>query len=202
MPRSHHDVARSKRVLYQRLVEQAGELLARELEVRQESDDAIHAMRVASRRLRSCLTTFSPMFKRRPGEHLAGELKWLSGVLGLARDAGVLVGRFDESFQELGASVTATDARSHLAPYLDQRKKIARDEMISTLQSQRYADLLSELDQFAKDPPFAKRHLSSKQLIGCVEREIKRTRRQIDAGRRAVLGLTCDACLRSRYARS
>ena len=59
-------------------------------QVRLGIEDSVHRMRVASRRLRSALATFRPLFDREVGDRLREELKWLGGVLGPARDAEVM----------------------------------------------------------------------------------------------------------------
>ena len=58
--------------------------------MRLDAPDAVHKMRVATRRLRSALTTFKPLFDADVVRPLGGELKWLAGELGAARDAEVM----------------------------------------------------------------------------------------------------------------
>lgn len=52
---------------------------------------ALHQARVALRRLRSALKLFRPMIEGKRYERLSGELKWLTGTLGRARDIDVLL---------------------------------------------------------------------------------------------------------------
>src|SRR6516165_6975006 len=58
--------------------------------VRRDEPDAVHQMRVATRRLRSTLRSFRHIVHREGTRRLAAELKWLGSVLGQARDAEVL----------------------------------------------------------------------------------------------------------------
>ncbi|MEO4030546.1 CHAD domain-containing protein [Chromobacterium vaccinii] len=57
-----------------------------------EGNDAepIHQGRVAIRRLRTALKTFAPLIRGRRWKTIAGDLKWLAGIFGKARDLDVL----------------------------------------------------------------------------------------------------------------
>ncbi|QLH40291.1 MAG: CHAD domain-containing protein [Defluviicoccus sp.] len=55
-------------------------------------EEGIHQMRVAVRRLRSCLALYAPFLPVDQHKYLVGELKWLIGELGPARDWDVFVG--------------------------------------------------------------------------------------------------------------
>ncbi len=52
--------------------------------------EGVHQARVAIRRLRAALTLFKPMIVDDAFEALSGELKWLAGLLGTARDLDVM----------------------------------------------------------------------------------------------------------------
>lgn len=55
--------------------------------------EALHQARVSLRRLRSALAIFKPVLIGGQVPHFQSELRWLTGVLGEARDLDVLVGR-------------------------------------------------------------------------------------------------------------
>ncbi|MET9490099.1 CHAD domain-containing protein [Nocardia sp. NPDC006630] len=74
-----------------------------EPEVRQDLPDSVHQMRVATRRLRSLLRSYRPAFARRPVTELSDELRWLAGLLGVARDAEVRADQFEALLGENGA---------------------------------------------------------------------------------------------------
>jgi inorganic triphosphatase YgiF len=59
--------------------------------VRARQDEGVHQMRVAFRRLRSCLRTFRSVIPREASQALVGELRWLNGFLGPARDWDVFL---------------------------------------------------------------------------------------------------------------
>ena len=60
--------------------------------VRVDADDAVHQMRVSSRRLRSVLTGFKEVLDAEKTAHLNGELRLLARILGDARDSEVQIG--------------------------------------------------------------------------------------------------------------
>lgn len=61
--------------------------------VRRDEPDAVHQMRVASRRARSVLQAFGGIIERDATRPLCAELKWLAAALGQARDTEVLLAR-------------------------------------------------------------------------------------------------------------
>src|SRR5690242_842175 len=64
------------------LTEQLRRLLELDGAVRADEPDAVHQMRVATRRLRSALATFRPALARAVTDPYRDELKWLGGLLG------------------------------------------------------------------------------------------------------------------------
>ncbi|MEV6280436.1 CHAD domain-containing protein [Nocardia sp. NPDC051832] len=75
-------------------------LLAAEPEVRADADDSVHQMRVATRRLRSVLRSYRMLLQRDRADEISTELKWLAGLLGVARDAEVRADRFEKLLAE------------------------------------------------------------------------------------------------------
>src|SRR5580704_7035513 len=69
---------------------QAGVLSSLEPMVRADEPDAVHQMRVGTRRLRAAFRSFGTVIPRSRSEKVAGELKWLGGLLGPVRDGEVL----------------------------------------------------------------------------------------------------------------
>ena len=61
--------------------------------VRRDEPDAVHQMRVATRRARSALQAFGTMIDRDATRPLCAELRWLAAALGQARDGEVLQAR-------------------------------------------------------------------------------------------------------------
>src|ERR1700722_12766688 len=58
--------------------------------VRRDEPDAVHQMRVATRRTRSALQAFGRIIDREATSPLCAELKWLGATLGQARDTEVM----------------------------------------------------------------------------------------------------------------
>src|SRR5688572_32783116 len=84
---SSRRAAAGDRALVGYLQEQRDALSATEHDARRGDADAVHDMRVATRRLRSALRTFRPVLRR--WQPLRDELKWLADALGGARDNDV-----------------------------------------------------------------------------------------------------------------
>ena len=61
--------------------------------VRRDAPDAVHQMRVATRRARSALQAFGQIIDREATRSLGEELKWLAAELGHARDSEVMLER-------------------------------------------------------------------------------------------------------------
>jgi inorganic triphosphatase YgiF len=96
---------------------------------------ALHQMRVALRRLRSALTLFSPIADDAELPTLRQELRWVSGLLGAARDRDVFVQ------QRLDSATVSTDLWSQV---LQQREQ-AFDEAIAAIESERFRLLMLRL---------------------------------------------------------
>jgi CHAD domain-containing protein len=140
-------------------------------------------MRVATRRLRSSLATFRPLFQREQTEALRAELKWLGDLLGAARDAEVM-------HQRLRALVAAEPPELLLGPVLHRvdveltsRYRDAREELLAELDGTRYFRLLDALDALVATPPVvpAASEPASDVLPVRVRKAWKRTRRAADA---------------------
>jgi CHAD domain-containing protein len=132
---------------------QAHKLRALEPMVRADEPDAVHQMRVATRRLRSTLRSFRTVIPRSGGENLAAELKWLGGLLGAARDGEVMPRHLQATLRPVPAELLIGPVQARVQGYFAPRRAAARAELISALDSPRYAELLAELDRVAFDPP-------------------------------------------------
>ncbi|RSN60960.1 hypothetical protein DMH01_17070 [Amycolatopsis sp. WAC 04182] len=87
-PRPPDDSARG--VVLRYVCTQIAALAAADLAARQDKPDAVHRMRVATRRLRGVFSAYAPVLGgRRLLKALGDELRWLGGELGPARDIEV-----------------------------------------------------------------------------------------------------------------
>ena len=115
-----------------------------------EDPEAVHQARVATRRLRSTLRTFSSLLEPDWTDRLRDELKWLADLLGAVRDTDVLLGRFQEHL----AALPAADAKlgSRLLAGLVEQRDAARTRLLAGMDEPRYATLLDDLVAAAAAP--------------------------------------------------
>src|SRR5580693_8716867 len=152
--------------------------------VRRDEPDAVHQMRVATRRLRSTLRTFRRVIG--PAGHLDEELRWLGSVLGEARDAEVLGQHLETVLATVPAEqvIGPVQARIkiHFAPVAAQ----ARQAVLEALDSERFGSLRDEVGQLIAGPP---RPRAGRPAGDVLPREVRRayraTARRIDRARRA-----------------
>jgi CHAD domain-containing protein len=163
--------------------EQVDQILTNDPQVRVDTPDTVHKMRVATRRLRSALQTFKPVLRADAVRPLRSELKWLAGELGAARDAEVLRDRLlaavaDESRDErrgaLGDSAEAEMTNAY---------RTAHDALLQALDSDRYHRLVTALDELVTCPPLTGRadQPAAKVLPRRAARAYDRLRSLVDA---------------------
>lgn len=193
------------------LDEQTAKLKALDPAVRRDEADAVHQMRVTTRRLRSTLQSFTGIFRGAATRQLRGELKWFGGVLGDARDNEVL-----SEYLGTGLATTAVEsvigpAKARVVAHYAPRQAAAREAVLAALDSPRYFAMLGELDRLLDHPPLtapAAEPAEAAVLRGAVARAYRRTRRRMKRARRTADGPARDAALhetrkaakRARYA--
>lgn len=125
--------------------------------VRENDADAVHRMRVATRRLRSALSSYRDILDTAVTGPLRDELRWLAGALGAARDADVirhrLAHRLGQEPAELVVGPLAARIDEHFAGVI----LAARREALNVLDSERYFRLLDTLDAVLATPPLLSR---------------------------------------------
>jgi CHAD domain-containing protein len=139
------------------LREQVQELVARDPMVRQDEPDAVHKMRVATRRLRSALKTFRPLLDRSVTDPLRAELKHLGAVLGEARDAEVLRDRLAEQLDAEPVELVLGPVAARVADELGRRYRAAHEAVVAELDGARFLALLEGLDALVTTPPLTDR---------------------------------------------
>jgi len=178
--------------------------------VRREEPDAVHKMRVTTRRLRSTLQAFGTVIPRPRTAGLAGELKWLGGVLGAARDAEVLAAHLRDGLARYPAEQVIGPVEARVQAHFAGQRAAARTALLKVLDSPRYFALLNDLDTLIDDPPPGPQAAlaASAVLPAAVRRSYRRTARRMRRARRARPGAPSDAALhqarkaakRTRYA--
>jgi CHAD domain-containing protein len=115
-----------------------------------EDPEAVHQARVASRRIRSTLRTFSSLLDEEWTDRLRDDLKWVANLLGEVRDTDVLLERFSEHL----AALPATDAKPgrRLLERLATQRDQARRSLLGAMASDKYARLLDDLVAAAAAP--------------------------------------------------
>ena len=131
---------------------QAGALKSLEPMVRADEFDAVHQMRVATRRLRATLRSFGQIIPPPVSERLAGELKWLGGLLGAARDGEVLPAHLQASLRLVPVELLIGPVQARVQGHFAPLRAAARAELLEALDSPRYTGLLASLDQLAAGP--------------------------------------------------
>jgi CHAD domain-containing protein len=177
--------------------QQVAQVQAQDLPVRLDAPDAVHKMRVATRRLRSALTTFKPLFDPDVVRPLRDELKWLAGELGAARDAEVMGDRVRTAVhgESAGPSVHA-GAGAALAE-LDTAYRTAHDRVLAELDSDRYHRILTTLQLLAEQPPLRKpaKARAGRTLPPLVSRSYDRVRRYVEQAQALPTGAERDELL-------
>jgi CHAD domain-containing protein len=170
-------------VILAHLREHAGELVARDREVRRDLPDAVHKMRVATRRLRSALATFRPVLGRDHTDPVREELKWLGAMLGSARDAEVLRSRLHDLAAEQRPELVIGPVLARIDQETGDRQRAALEQLMAALDSDRYFRLLDALDAVMTDPPASPRahRRASRELPRLVARACRRVDRAATA---------------------
>jgi CHAD domain-containing protein len=140
--------------------------------VRRDEPDAVHKMRVATRRLRSTMKSYRPLWDRDATDHLRTELKWLADVLGKVRDAEVMAARLDRALGELPPEQVVGPVANRLTGGLRAQGTKDHQALVSALNGRRYAALLDELDALLAATPTEKGLRPARKFI---PRRVRRT---------------------------
>ncbi len=139
-------------VLVSYLEAQVSAIKAYDPMVRGDEPDAVHQMRVATRRLRSTLQTFGGFFSGEQADRLIGELRWLGGELGAARDAEVLGAHVQARLAELPADQIVGPVPERVRGHFANVSAGAQADVLAVLDSPRYFALLDDLDDLVARP--------------------------------------------------
>jgi len=121
--------------------------------VRHDESDAVHQMRVATRRARSALQAFGTIIEREATQPLCAELKWLATALGPARDGEVLLDRLTADLAAIPPALVAGPVQARITDCFTAELAQARQAAVDALGGQRYLRLLEDLDALLADPP-------------------------------------------------
>jgi len=189
---------------------QVATLRSLEPKVRADEFDSVHQMRVATRRLRATLRSFGKVIPRPATEKLAGELKWLGGLLGEARDGEVLPRHLLASLETVPVELLIGPVQARVQGHFAPLRASAREQVVKAFDSVRYAKLLANLDQLAHDPPRGPQAGAPARdvLPSAVRKAYRQADRRMRRARQAPVGEARDVALhearksarRARYA--
>ncbi|MEA2413015.1 MAG: exopolyphosphatase / guanosine-5-triphosphate,3-diphosphate pyrophosphatase [Thermoleophilaceae bacterium] len=109
--------------------------------------ERVHAMRVATRRLRAVMEIFAPAFPKKPHRAVLKEVKALADALGERRDPDVAI----EAMAKIADALTAQDRPGidHLIAELRDEQHGANAELAKALQAIEESDLRGRLRALA-----------------------------------------------------
>lgn len=141
--------------LQRSIAEQVRELVVWDRAVRADAYDAIHQMRVTTRKLRSLLRDYQESFGLAEQGWVLDELRELAGILGVARDAEVLAERYEGDLDGLAPELVRGPVRERLVGGARRRYQTGLRRSLIAMRSQRYFRLLDSLDLIAAETPGA-----------------------------------------------
>ncbi|MFF8640042.1 CHAD domain-containing protein [Streptomyces sp. NPDC015345] len=121
--------------------------------VRRDLPDAVHQMRVATRRMRSAFKSYRKILDRAVTDPVGDELKWLAAELGVDRDQEVLAARFAGRVDALPKTLLLGPVDARLRIWSTARGADARRGTLAVLESARYLALLDAVDTLLAAPP-------------------------------------------------
>ena len=132
---------------------QVAELRSWEVQVRDERPDAVHHLRVATRRLRSALSGLEPLLEARPTLALNRELRQVAAVLGGGRDVHAVR---EQVGTLLGEDPDPVARRLHtsLAGLIDEADVESWKYTLEQLNRPSYDAFTRSLEHFADMPPW------------------------------------------------
>ncbi|CAN5500536.1 hypothetical protein BH23ACT9_BH23ACT9_32630 [soil metagenome] len=112
--------------------------------------EALHQMRVSTRRLHSTLRTFQPVLDRSWARDLRGRLRGTAAALGDVRDLDVLLERLDA--ESVDGSDTLAEGIRAIHAVLEDRRGQTRTRLLEVLDDPGHAVLLHDLLEAAAAP--------------------------------------------------
>jgi CHAD domain-containing protein len=136
--------SKARRALAAYVAAQRDAMVANDPGVRDGDPEAVHRMRVATRRLRSTLKTFERFLGEQ--DRLHEEVKWVTGLLGEVRDTDVMGERLAALLDDEPAELVLGPVRARITSMLAAKAARARTALLAGLDSARYTTLLNDLD--------------------------------------------------------
>jgi CHAD domain-containing protein len=125
--------------------------------VRRDEPDAVHQMRVATRRARSALQAFGSIIDREATRPLRGELKWLALALGQARDTEVILDRLRIGLADIPPALVTGPVEARITAHFTAELAQAGEIAVAALDGRRYRRLGDDLAGLVARPPLTPR---------------------------------------------
>ncbi len=134
--------------VHRAVAHQVNELLVWDRAVREDADDAVHQMRVTIRKIRSLLQGSADAFELSDPTDISilDELRWLAGLLGVARDAEVLAQRYRRALDGLSPDLIRGRVVERLVDGAMRNYRSGLRQSLAAMRSARYFRLLDSLD--------------------------------------------------------
>ena len=177
--------------------EQVQALIEQDPRVRAGSSDSVHLMRIATRRLRSALSTYRVLLDADLATRLCAELQWLGGILGADRDAEVMYQRLTDLIAAEPTELILGPMFRRVDEQLETDSRNARRIALEALDDDRYFRLLDGLDALIIAPPLTElASISERKIVPrLVKTEWKRLRRAVRTAVRSPAGVGHDQAL-------
>ena len=154
--------------------------------VRRDEPDAVHQMRVATRRARSALQAFGGVINRDTTRPLCAELRWLAAELGQARDTEVLLARLTAELAAIPPALVVGPVQARITAHFTAELIQARRAALNALDRQRYLRLLDGLHALLANPPLTP--LAKRDAGGVLAKPVRRAARRLQRALAAVPG--------------
>lgn len=165
---------RDEHPVHRAVAEQVEQLVEWDRAVRADVEDAVHQMRVTTRKIRSLLQSAGAVFGLSDDAWVLDELRQLAAVLGVARDAEVLAERYAEELDGLEAELVRGPVRERLVDGARRRYKSGWRRSVLAMRSQRYFRLLDALEGLVSAQPAADGQQSSQSTIDAAYKRVRK----------------------------
>lgn len=139
--------------------------------------EALHAMRVALRRLRTALRLGGDALPAGPRTRLAAEFAWLGGELGRVRDLDVQLAQLD--WHRLRLAPAARRPLDGFRRHLVRARSAARAALLAALDTRRHGALLLAIERAGVEPRRPPAGVAAEPIARAGRRAIKRALRRL-----------------------
>jgi CHAD domain-containing protein len=178
-------------VLVTYLQNQVAEVKRLDPAFRADEPEALHDLRVATRRLRSALATYRSLLDPARVADVRTELKWVGGTLGEARDAEVLRAELRDAVSAEPAELVLGSVAVRIDDDLSTTYQQGRRTALAALDDVRYFRLLDQLDALITAPPVTE--LGSKPALKVIPALVSKDWRRLRRLARRAEPLTSEA---------